>query len=79
VPAEPAASAPAAPPDERALAAVRAALESAGVTADPAEVAALVPAHERMRERVAALEAALEADDAAATAPAGVFDPAVTA
>ncbi len=63
-------------PDELALAPVRAALASAGVTAAPAELAALVPAHERMRARVAAIEAALEADEAAAVSePAGVFSP----
>ena len=64
------------PPEEHALAAVRAALESAGVTADPTELVALLPAHERMRARVAVIEAALEADDAAAASePAGTFRP----
>jgi hypothetical protein len=79
-PAPASAPPPAAPPGDRALAAVRSALESAGVTADPSELAALVPAHERMRARVAVLEAALDAGEAAASSePAGTFVPGASA
>jgi hypothetical protein len=63
--------APPAPPDARALAAVRAALESAGVPASDAELAALVPAFHQMRARAAAIEV----PEAAVLEPAPVFVP----